>query len=121
MHNKHVGSDGSESDSLSTGAVAAVTCIVTLIVSVTVTAVITFIITYVVCVKRKCIFNPEHQSTQEKVLYEQVGSPSSTITRNNLRLQPIPTCETSHTVTMDTNPAYQTRHEVTMDTNPAYN
>ena len=113
----HIGSDGSESDSLSTGAVAALACIVTLIVSVPTTA----IITYIICVKRKheCIYS-KHQSTQERVLYEQVGPPSSTITRNNLQLQPVPTCETSHTVTMDTNPAYQTSHKVTMDTNLAY-
>ena len=100
--------DNSESDSLSTGAVATVTCIVTLIVSVTATAVITFIITYI-CVKRKFeyMYNPKHQSTQEKVLYEQVQSPSSTITKNDLELQPNPAYATGHKVTMDTNPAYE--------------
>ena len=99
-------SDGSESDC---GVVAAVASIVTLIVSVTATAVITFIITYL-CVQRKFEYlynHPRHQSTQQKVLYEEVESSSSTITRNNLELQPNPAYQTSHKVIMDTNPAYE--------------
>ena len=100
--------DNSESDSLPTGAVVAVACIVIFIVSVTTTAVITFIVTYV-CVKRKFEYmsNPKHQSTQEKVLYEQVKSPSSTITKNDLELQPNPAYGTSYKVTMDTTPVYE--------------
>ena len=100
--------DNSESDSLSTGAVAVVSSVVTLIVSVTTTTVITFIVTYV-CVKRKFeyMYNPKHQSAQEKVLYEQAKSPSSTVTKNDLELQANPAYGTSHKVTMDANPAYE--------------
>ena len=53
------------------------------------------------------MYNPKQQSTQEKVLYEQVKSPSSTITKNELELQPNPAYGISHKVTMDTNPGYE--------------
>ena len=82
-------------------------CIVTLIVSVTTTAVVTFIITYIFCVKRKFECTCK-QSTQEKVIYEQVKSPSSRpITKTELQLQPNPAYQTSHKVIMDTNPSYE--------------
>ena len=102
----------SDDPRLSTGAVAIITFAVTFIVSVTVTAIITFIVAYV-CVKRTLdkvnIHYPKHQSPdpQEKVLYEQVTLPSSTITKNDLELQPNPAYGTSHKVIMDTNPAYE--------------
>ena len=98
----------SDDSSLSTGAVAAVTCIVTLIISVTVSTVITFVVTYV-CVKRKFESKNEHthQSTEEEVFYEQVSSPTSIITKNNLELQPNPAYGVSYKVNMDSNPAFQ--------------
>jgi len=81
---------------------------VTFIVSVTVTAIITFIVTYI-CVKR--IFEntdkPNNQLLQEKVLYEEVSSPSHSITKNELKLQPNPAYGTGNKVIMDTNPAYK--------------
>ena len=87
----------------------------TFILTLTVTAVITFIVTYCVCVKRALVLDkahthyPKHQSPdpQEKVLYEQVTVPSSTITKIDLELQPNPAYGTSHKVIMDTNPAYE--------------
>ena len=99
-------SDSKSGDSSSsTEVVVAVVCIVT---SVTVTAVITFIITYVF-VKRKIESknDPKYQSTEEKVLYEQVSSPNSTITKKVLELQPNPAYGVSHEVNMDSNPAYE--------------
>ena len=80
----------------------------TFIVSVTVTAIITFIVTYCVCVKRRFekannTQNPKHHSLQEKVLYEEMELPGSTIKE----LQPSPAYGTSHKVKMDINPAYE--------------
>ena len=85
----------------------------TFILTLTVTAIITFIVTYV-CVKRTLdkvnTHNVKHQSPdpqqKTKVLYEQVTLPSSTVTKNDLELQPNPAYGTSHKVIMDTNPAY---------------
>ena len=105
--------DESGSDSLSTGAAVVITFAVTFIVSVTATAIITFIVTYH-CVKR--IFekanvinthNPIGVSPPEKVLYELVGPPTHTITKNDLEMQKNPAYCTSHEVVMDTNPAYE--------------
>ena len=98
----------SGSDSLSTGSVGVITFAVTFIVSVTVTAIITFIVTYI-CVKR--IFENtdkfSNQLLQEKVLYEEVSSPSHAIPKNDLELQLNPAYGTSDKVIMDTNPAYE--------------
>ena len=99
-------SDNSESDSLSTGVAVVITFAVTFIVSITAIAIITFIVTYF-CVKRRFVnANPQYQSPQEKVLYEQVNSPSHTISKDDLELQ--------------SNPAYGTGHEVIKDTNAVY-
>ena len=97
-------------NSLSSGAVTAIACVVTFIVSVTATAIISSIVTYYICVRRKfkAVYNPQHQSQQEKVLYEQVGPSSHTITKKDLELQANPAYGTSHNkVIMDTNPAYE--------------
>ena len=97
---------------LSTGAAVAIASAVTFILTLTVTAIITFIVTYV-CVKRSLdkatTHNLKHDSPgpQEKLLYEQVHTPSHTVTKNDLELQPNPAYGTSHKVTMDTNPAYE--------------
>ena len=79
----------------------------TFILTLTVTAIITFVVTYV-CVKRKFTnaYNPNNQSPQEKVLYEQVGPSSHTINKNDLELQQNPAYGTSHKVIMDTNLVY---------------
>ena len=105
-------SDESGSDSVSTGAVAVITFAVTFIVSVTATAIITFIVAYV-CVKRALekanVINARNHigvSPPEKVLYELVGPPTHSTTKDDLEMQ--------------TNPAYSSSHKVTMDTNPAY-
>ena len=50
---------------------------------------------------------PNNQLLQEKVLYEEVSSPSHAITKNDLELQPNPAYGTSDKVIMDTNPAYE--------------
>ena len=105
--------DESGSDSLSTGAAVVITFAVTFIVSVTATAIITFIVAYV-CVKRtfeKADVNNAHNpigvSPPEKVLYEVVGPPTHTITKNDLEMQRNPAYSLSHKVAMDTNPAYE--------------
>ena len=90
------------------GAVSVViTFAVTFILTLTVTAIVTFIVTSI-CVKRKFTnaYNPNDQSPQEKVLYEQVGPSSHTISKNDLELQPNPAYGFSDKVIMDTNPAY---------------
>ena len=99
-------SNSSESDSLSTVVVVVITFTVTFILTLTATAIITFIVTYF-CVKRRLVnANPQYQSPQEKVLYEQVNSPSHTISKDDLELQ--------------SNPAYGTSHEIIKVTNAVY-
>ena len=99
-----------ESSGLSTVAVGVIASAVTFILTLTVTAIITFIVTYV-CVKRTLenAHNAHNlkQSPQEKIIYEEVCPPSSTVTKNDLELQPNPAYGTSHKVIMDTNPAYE--------------
>ena len=102
----------SDDSGVSTVVVVVITS-VTFILTLTATAIITFIVMYCVCVKRPLdkanTHNLKQQSPgpQEKVLYEQVGLPSHTVTKNDLELQPNPAYGTSHTVIMDTNPAYE--------------
>ena len=96
----------SENSGLSTGVAVVITFVVTFIVSVTTTAIVTCIVTYF-CVKRRFVnTNPQCQSSQEKVLYEQVNSPSHIISKDDLELQ--------------SNPAYGTSHEVIKVTNAVY-
>ena len=104
--------ESSDSSGLSTVAVGVIASAVTFILTLTVTAIITFIVTYCVCVKRTLdnahnAHNLNKQSPQEKIIYEEVCPPSSTITKNDLELQPNPAYGTSHKVIMDTNPAYE--------------
>ena len=100
----------SESDS--TGAAIAITCIVTFIISITAATIITFIVTYYVCVKRtfENIDNYQHQPPheQEKVLYEEMSSPTNTISKDDLEMQKNPAYKLSPKVVTDTNPAYET-------------
>ena len=103
--------ESSDSSGLSTVAVGVIASTVTFILTLTVTAIITFIVTYV-CVKRTLekannAHNHNKQSPQEKIIYEEVCPPSSTVTKNDLELQPNPAYGTSHKVIMDTNPAYE--------------
>ena len=106
-------SDETGSDSISAGAAAVITFTVTFIVSVTATAIITFIVTYH-CVKRTFekanvinAHNPIGVSPPEKVLYELVGPPTHTTTKNDQEMQRNPAYSLSHKVTMDTTPAYE--------------
>ena len=80
----------------------------TFIVSVTATAIITFIVTYF-CVKRGPVnANPQCKSPQEKMLYEQVKSPShSSICKDDLELKSNPSYGPSYEVMEDTNAAYE--------------
>ena len=107
-------SDESGSDSLSTGAAVVITFTVTFIVSVTATAIITFIVAYV-CVKKTVekanvinAHDPIGVSPPEKVLYDLVGPPTHSTTKDDLEMQKNPAYGLSHKVTMDTNPAYET-------------
>ena len=92
-------------------AVGVITFVVTFILTLTVTAIITFIVAYV-CVKKTLEksyssddFN--NKSPKEKVLYEEVHTPSHIVSRkNDLELQPNPAYGTSDKVIMDINPAY---------------
>jgi len=97
----------SDNCTCNSGSVAVVTFAVTFILTLTVTAIITFIVMYI-CVKRISNNTPNSRSLQqEKVLYEKVSSPSHSITKNDLELQPNPAYGTSNKVIMDTNPAYE--------------
>ena len=97
----------SDSNSLSTGAVATITFVVTFIITLTVTAIATFAMTYIFLKKKSGIeFKPDSQPPQEKALYESVDPPNKTITKDDFELQPNPAYGTSHKVIMDTNPAY---------------
>ena len=99
---------GSESDSVSTAAVATITFTLTFIITLTVTAIVTFIVTYY-CVKKKfgIELKPNSQPPQPTGLYEQVDPSNKTITKDDFELQPNPAYGTSHKVIMDTNPAYE--------------
>ena len=98
-----------DSNSLSSGAVVAIiTFAVTFIIAM---AIITFIITYI-CVKKNCkgVYNLNNQPPQEKVLYEEVGSPNQTIVNSDVKLQLNPAygTSTSYNVNMNhTNPVYE--------------
>ena len=92
-----------DSSSLSTGAAVAVGCVITLSVSVTVTAIVTSVIMYML-MKRKNESAP--QDNINKVLYEEVTSPSQT-SKKDVELQQNPAYGTGHKVVMDTNPAYE--------------
>ena len=96
----------SGSESLSTGAAAAITFVLTFIITLTATAIVTFVVMYV-CIRKQYEKACNNQSPQEKVLYEQVTLPSQTVTKNDLELQPNPAYGTSHKVIMDINPAYE--------------
>ena len=87
-------------DSLSTEAAVTITFVITFILTLIIATVIAFIITYI-CVKRK--FEKILQGIKNK----QQNKAVSTISKNNLELQPNPAYDTSHKVTMDTNPAYE--------------
>ena len=102
----HINYLESESNSLSTGAVAAIASTLTFIMTLTVTAIVTFIVTYY-CVKKKFRIEPNNQSPQETALYEQVNPSNKTITKDDFELQPNPAYGASDKVTMDANPAYE--------------
>ena len=92
-----------DSSSLSTGAAIAITCVITLLVSVTIATIVTAVIMYML-MKRKNKSTP--QDNINKVLYEEVASPSHT-SKNDVELQQNPAYGTGHKVVMDTNPAYE--------------
>ena len=95
----------------STVGVAVITFTVTFILTLTATAIITFIVTYL-CVKKTFekannVKKANDPPPQEKVIYEQVGLPSHTVTKVDLELQPNPAYGTSHRMIVDSNPAYE--------------
>ena len=104
----HINYLESESNSLSTGAVAAIASTLTFIMTLTVTAIVTFIVTYY-CVKKKFRneLKPNNQPPQETALYEQVDPSNKTIIKDDFELQPNPAYGASDKVTMDANPAYE--------------
>ena len=87
--------------------VAVITFTVTFILTLTATAIITFIITYL-CIKKSFekAQKANNPSPQEKVVYEQVGLPRHTVTKDDLELQPNPAYGTSHRMIVDNNPVY---------------
>ena len=91
---------------LCTGATVAIACIMTSIVSITAATIITAIVTRHV-VKRKLDSNHQLPDSpqEEKVLYEQVSSPSHS--KNDLELQRNPIHHASDKMIMETNPAYE--------------
>ena len=105
--------DNGISDNECSVAVGAIIFAVTFILTLTVTAIITFIVAYV-CVKRTFEknyssddFNNKSPQEKEKVLYEEVHTPTHIVSsKNDLELQPNPAYGTSDKVIMDTNPAY---------------
>jgi len=65
-------------------------------------------VTYI-CVKRVSnnADNPNNQSPQEKVLYEEMSPSNRTIAKDDLELQPNPAYSTSHKAITNTDPAYE--------------
>ena len=97
-----------DSSSFSTEATIAVACVVTLLVSVTVTAIVSFLITHKLT---KTKYESTTSRDADKVLYEQVHSPSASIARNDPKCQKNPSydvIDVGGQVVMDTNPAYET-------------
>ena len=92
-----------DSSSLSTGAAVAITYVISVLVSVTVTAIVTAVVMYIL-MKRKNESTP--LDNINKVLYEEVTSPSHT-SKNDVELQQNPAYGTGSKVVMDTNPAYE--------------
>ena len=90
-----------DSSSLSTGAAVAIGCVISVLVSITVTAIVTAVI---MLMKRKNDSTP--QDNINKVLYEEVISPSHT-SKNDVELQQNLAYGTGSKVVMDTNPAYE--------------
>ena len=93
-----------DSSTSSDGAAIAIACIVSVLVSATIATIITFAITYTL-MKKKNESTP--QDTSDKVLYEQVHSPSPSITKNDPQCQKNPAYDVGGKVIMDTNPAYE--------------
>ena len=102
----------SNSNTLSTGAAAAIGCVVTFVVTLTVTAIITFVVVYI-CVEKKFKSFTQHTSGEQPksianaIVYDTVGPINQTSSKRDLELQPNPAYGTSHKVIMDTNPAYE--------------
>ena len=76
----------------------------TLLVTAAVTAIVSSIITYSLT-KRKYESTP--QDTNDKVLHEQVHSPSPSTTKNDPQCQKNPAYDVGGKMIMDTNPAYE--------------
>ena len=91
----------SSSESTTTIVIA---CVVTLLVSVTVTAIVSSVTTYML-MKRRNENTP--QDTSDKVLYEQVHSPSPSITKNNPQCQKNPAYDVGGKMAVDMAPTYE--------------
>ena len=96
----------SDSNSLFTGEVTAITFVVTFII--TLTATLIFVMTYIVLKKKfGDEVNPISEQPKEKALCELVDLPNKTISEVNFELEPNPAYGTIRNMTMDTNPAYE--------------
>ena len=69
-----------------------------------VTAIVTFAVTYKLTKKKN---KSTSQDTSDKVLHEQVHSPSPSITKNDPQCQKNPAYDVGGKVIMDTNPTYE--------------
>ena len=69
-----------------------------------VTAIVTFAITFKLTKKKN---ENASQDTGDKVLYEQVHSPSPSITKNDPQCQKNPAYDVGGKMIMNTNPAYE--------------
>ena len=69
-----------------------------------VTSIVAVVVTYMF-MKRRNESTP--QDTSNKVLYEQVNSPSPSVTKNDPQCQKNPAYDVGGKVIMDTNPAYE--------------
>ena len=96
-------------DSLSTGATVAITFVITFILTLIIATIITFTVTYIYVKQKfeKILQDLKNEQQNKTVLYEQVGLPSHTVTKDDLELQPNPAYGTNNKVTLDTNPAYE--------------
>ena len=86
-----------------------ITSTITLFLSATVTAIISSVrhVTTYMLTKRKYDNTSTPQDTNHKVLYEQVHSPSPSITKNDPQCQKNPAYDLGKAI-VDTNPTYKT-------------
>ena len=97
---------GSDSDSLSDGAVVAIVCVMMILI-----VMIIFVVSCIF-VKRKFYSTPRDNTDKQvnAVIYEEpLCISSDTSNKADVKLQPNSAYGTSHSVVMDINPAYESR------------